>query len=435
MKNAMKIFRILLFVIPFFGFSQKIINDDVYRFWNAYDKIIQEKDSVKQVDLIKTLYIDKGTPGLSAIMEARNYSAEEYVFAINHYPGFWNSVRKNTLKSNQFSKQIQKGISKLKKVYPQLKPVNTYFEIGILRTGGTTNKGLLLIGSEVALTDKSIITEEFDKKYPNLRPYFDTNPINEVVFLNIHEYIHTQQKETVGNTLLSQTIMEGVAEYLAEISLKQKSPNPQIEFGYKNEDKIKEEYVKEMFSSNIYNWIMNNQNNQFGMRDLGYFVGYAVCKKYYGQSSDKNSAVKEMIELDYNNENDLIKFVDKTKYFDKPLSFYKAQFEKIRPSIVSASIIENESKNVKPGIVQFSINFSEEMDPDKRRFEYGPLGREAIYKFKKQIGWSNGNKTFTIEIEVEPNKKYQVYILGENGFRNKQGISIKPFLFEFETGN
>lgn len=429
----MKYLKLLFLIVPFYGFGQQIISKDVYNFWNAYDKIIQEKNQDNQISLIKTLYIDKATPGLAGIMKARNYSAEEYIFAINNYPRFWKSIRENTLKSNQFSKQIENGIDKLKMIYPELKPVNTYFEIGILRTGGTTIDGMLLIGSEVALADKSVITEEFDKKYPNLKSYFDTNPINDVVFLNTHEYIHTQQKETIGNTLLSQTIMEGVAEFLAEIALNTKSPNPQIEFGYKNEEKIKIAFEREMFSSNIYNWIMNSPENQFGMRDLGYFVGYAICKKYYEQSKDKKTAVKEMIQLDYNNEDELIKWVEKTKYFPKKLGFYKKEFEKNQPKVLSISQIENGNKNVKPGVVQYSINFSQEMDTNFRGFDYGPLGEQAIYKFKKLIGWSNNNKTLTIEIEVEPNKKYQVMIKGKGGFRNKDGIFLKPYLFEFET--
>ena len=430
----MKYLKLFFLILPFFGFGQQIISKDVYNFWNAYDKIIREKDSANQINLIKTLYIDKATPGLAAIMEARRYSAEEYIFAINHYPKFWNSVRENTLKSNTFSKEIEQGVEKLKAIYPQLKPVNTYFEIGILRTGGTIQDGKLLIGSEVALTDKSVITEEFDKRYPYLRSYFDTDPINDVIFLNIHEYIHTQQKGTFGNSLLSQTIMEGVAEFLAEIALNQKSPNPQIDFGFKNEEKIIQEYKKEMFSTNLSNWFWNSPDNQFGMRDLGYFVGYAICKKYYEQSKDKKTAVKEMIQLDYNNENELIKFVEKTKYFPRKLNFYKKVFEKKQPKVLSISQIENGSKNVKSGVIQYSINFSQEMDTNFRGFDYGPLGEQAIYKFKKLIGWSNNNKTLTIEIEVAPNKKYQVTIQGKGGFRNKDGVFAKPYLFEFETG-
>ncbi len=273
------------------------------------------------------------------------------------------------------------GVERLKVIYPTLKPVNIYFEIGILRTGGTTIDGMSLIGSEVALADSTIVTSEFDQQYPHLRRYFDTNPIKDVVFTNVHEYIHTQQKETIGNTLLSQTIMEGVAEFLAEIALETKSPNPQIQFGYQNEEQIKREYEKEMFSPNIYNWIMNSANNQFRMRDLGYFVGYAICKKYYEMSNDKKEAIKEMIELDYNNEKELIKFVEKTKYFYKPLIYYKNRLDKISPKIVSIRPFKNSNKKIEAGVIQVSITFSQEMDTESRSFGYGPLGEEYIYEF------------------------------------------------------
>ncbi|RZL35097.1 MAG: hypothetical protein EOP00_30400, partial [Pedobacter sp.] len=292
----MKYLILILLILPFSGFSQKIISDDVTNFWKAYDKVILEKDSVKQLQLIKTLYINKGTPGLNGIMKARGYSAEEYVFAINHYPKFWTSVRKNTLQAGKYSNEIQKGINKLKAIYPDLKPKNIYFEIGILRTNGTILDGMALIGSEVALTDKSVITNEFDNRYPHLRGYFNTDPIKNVVFLNVHEYLHTQQNTTLGNSVLAQSILEGVAEFLAETALNKKSPNPQIEFGYKNEVKIKTAFEKEMFSPYLGNWIWNNPNNVFGMRDLAYFVGFAICKKYYNESINKKAAVKEMIE-------------------------------------------------------------------------------------------------------------------------------------------
>lgn len=415
----------------YFGFSQKVFTTDITHFWEAYDKIVLEKDSAKQLAFIQDLYIDKGTPGLSAIMRARNYSAAEYIYAINHYPRFWASVRSNTLKANQFSQEIQQGIQKLKAIYPELKPVNIYFEIGVLRTGGTTMDGMSLIGSEVALTDTNTITTEFDARYPHLRSHFNTNPIKEVVFLNVHEYIHTQQKETIGNTLLAQTVMEGVAEFLAEIALQTKSPNPQIEFGYKNEAKIKKEYEAEMFSPNVYNWLWNNPDNLFGMRDLGYFVGYALCKKYYDAAKDKKQAVKEMIELDYNNEKALIQFVEKAQYFDKPLVYYKQELDKVTPKITAIRPFKNGSKKAKPGITTISITFSEEMDTLYRGFDYGPLGEASLYRFRKIIGWSKDSKTFSYEVELDANRHYQ-FVAG-SAFRNKKGVRLQPYLVEFST--
>ena len=428
----MKIIKILLLITPIIVFDQKIIDDDIYRFWNAYDKIILEKDSVKQIDLINSLYIKNSTPGLNGIMRARNYTAEEFVYAINHYPKFWNSVRQNTLKSRQFSKEIKKGINKLRKIYPDLKPKNIYFEIGILKTNGTIIDDMALIGTEVALSDQSTITSEFDKKYPHLRSYFDTNPINNVVFLNVHEYIHTQQNTSIGNTLLAQTVLEGVAEFLAEISLNRKSPNPQINFGYKNEEEIKAEFEKEMFSSYFGNWIWNNPNNKFGMRDLAYFVGYAICKKYYNEAVDKKKAIKEMIELNYNKENELIYFVDKIKYFTKPLSYYKTEFEKTRPKILEIKEFSNYSQSVSPKTQTITLMFSKPMNINARGFEFGPLGEKNVLRVQKVLGFSNDKKSFSFEVKLEPNQRYQSIA---TNFRDEKNLPLTPFLIDFKTSN
>ncbi len=429
MKKTLRIF--ILFFAPHLCVGQKIITDDVAHFWNAYDQIVAETDTLKQLELIKTLYIAKASIGLDGIMRARRYSAEEYVYAINHYPKFWTSVRANTLKAEQFSKEIQLGIEKLATYYPNIKPVNIYFEIGILRTGGTTIDGMSLIGCEVALADSTVETSEFESRYPHLRNYFDTNPFKDMVFLNVHEYIHTQQKETIGHTLLSQTAMEGVAEFIAEIVLNQKSPNPQINYGYQHEERIKRAFEREMFSPNIYNWIMNSAANEFGMRDLGYFVGHAICKKYYELATDKKAAIAAMIELDYNNEKELVRFVSASHYFDKPVRYYKKQLAKISPKIVAIKPFKNGSKTVESGIIQVAITFSEEMDSTAIGFNYGPLGADYFYEYRKIIGWSNANKTFTFEIALAPNRLYQFVV--ESTFQNTKGIKLQPYLVEFET--
>ena len=426
-----KITYYLLLLMPFVGLGQEIVTEDIDRFWTMYDQVVVEKDTLKQLELVQKLYIQKGTPGLDGIMRARRYTDQEYRYAITHYPKFWQSIRANTLKSKQFSNDIKLAVKKLKNIYPDLKPVNIYFEIGVLRTGGTTIDGMLLIGSEIALADKLTITNEFEDRYPHLRTYFDTAPITNVSFLNIHEYIHTQQKETIGNTLLAQTILEGVAEFLAEIALNQKSPNPQIDFGYKNEVQIKQAYTKEMFSPNIYNWIMNDSKNEFGMRDLGYFVGYAICKKYYDQAKNKQLAVKEMIELDYNNPKKLIAFVEKTKYFSKSLNQYQLDFEQKRPKVLAIKEIKNGSQNIDPTTNTFTLTFSEAMHPDYRNFELGPLGEANLLKITKVIGFSEDKKSFTFEASLAPNQQYQLVV--NYGFTSLNGYPLIPYLIDFKT--
>jgi len=433
------IYSIVLLIFTLLGCNQKpdnlgnnIITSDIDNFWNAYDKINATKDTIQQIKLLKTLFLDKASEGQKKMIQARNYSEKEYLNTINNFPKFWNSIRENTLKAKTIDNELSIGIDKLKSIYPQVKPAKIYFTIGALRSNGTTMDSLVLIGTELAFANKQIPTEEFPEYLSHLRSFFDSEPDKNLVFLNIHEYIHTQQRTTIGNNLLAQTVLEGVAEFLAEKALDIKSPNPQIQFGKENDAKIKSKFELEMFSPNVYNWIWNSANNEFGIRDLAYYVGYKICKEYYNASEDKQKAIEQMIKLDYNDEKKLIEFVEKSNYFSKPLKTYKEVFESKRPSVISLGEIENKSMNVKTNIETLTINFSQKMDTNFRNFQLGSLGEENVVRIKEFIGFSKDGKSISFLIEqLEPLKKYQI-IVG-SGFRNTQGIPLTPYLIEFNT--
>ena len=121
-KSMTKTFKII-FLSIIIGFTiqtraQNVFSSDVDNFWKAYDKITKTKDSILQKKLLEDLYFSKGTEGLKAIRKARNYTSQDYINAINNYPKFWNSVRKNTLKSKRYQRDLNLGIEKLRKIYP-----------------------------------------------------------------------------------------------------------------------------------------------------------------------------------------------------------------------------------------------------------------------------------------------------------------------------
>ena len=425
-------FLLLLTLANVFGQinKQNFITTDIDNFWTAYDKVITTKDSSLQYKYLNELFINKGTPGLKAIMEAREYTSQSYIEAINNYPLFWNSVRANTLKAREFADEIAIEVSKIKAVYPVLKPAKIYFTIGALLTGGTTLNGIVLIGSELAFADNKTITSELPERLKFLRTNFDTDPIKNVVFLNVHEYVHTQQKMTIGNNLLAQSVLEGVAEFVAVTATMKQSKLPSIEYGKKHFERIREVFSKQMFNSFTGFWLYSSSKNEFETRDLGYYVGYDICEKYYQKFEDKNQAIKEMIELDYNNENQLMKFIDKSSYFKTPLKKLKKQFEKDRPFVSKITQFKNKSKNVDTTISLLTIEFSEKMNKNYKNFELGPLGETNILRLEF-INFSEDGKAVTFKIKLKSNQRYQI-VVGER-FRNENGLSLKPYLIDITT--
>lgn len=414
--------------------GQNIVCTDIDNFWGAYDKIIQTKDSVLQYRLLEELYFSKATEGLIAMRQARNYSAKDYLDAINNYPSFWNSIRKNTLRADEFSKDLRSGIEKLRQIYPDLKPAKIYFTIGAMRSNGTTLDNLVLIGAEMAMTDKNTVTDELLPENLRIgrRTYFDSNPINNLVLLNIHEYVHTQQKPWVNN-LLSYVIKEGVAEYVSVKAMNIPSAAPAIDYGKNHHLKVRAKFEQEMFYiNNQNNWLWSDSPNEFGQRDLGYYIGYQICENYYDQAENKSLAIKKMIELDYSNEAEIEDFVAKSKFFSKPLNELYDDFEKKRPTVVGIKQFKNQSKDVDPTIKEITIEFSEPLNGHNTGVDFGELGQSAFPKndVTKRF-WSNGSSSWTITVDLEPNKRYQLLIT--NNFRTQNGMPLKPYLIDFQT--
>jgi hypothetical protein len=413
--------------------APNIITTDINNFWRAYDKIITTKDSAEQYTYLNQLFIDRGTPGLKAIMKNQNYTPKSYITAINQYPLFWRSIRPNMQKATKFAADINTDILKLKWLYPELKPAKIYFTVGAFGTGGTTMDSLVLIGSEIMLADDHVATTELPKTYDGLKTYFKSNPINIVAFTNVHEYVHTQQKNTVANTLLGQCILEGVAEFVAVKATGQASTLPALGYGKLHFDSVRMVFERQLFNPSNGFWLYNDAKNVFGVRDLGYYVGYDICERYYNGAANKQKAIKNMITLDYNDEAALMKFADESGYFSKPLQSLKTTFEKNRPIVSGIRPFSNNAQDVAPGITTITLTFSAPMDKHHRNFKLGPLGMDNLMKVKRFIAFSEDGKSASFEVELKSDMHYQL-LIGE-GFMNVDNTPLIPYLIDFRTGN
>ncbi|MCX6320121.1 MAG: hypothetical protein NTW29_22770 [Bacteroidetes bacterium] len=410
-----------------FGQRQSFVSSDIPIFWKAFDKITTTSDTALQRKYLRELYLDQGSPGLHSLLQVRNYTDIEILNSILKYPNFWKSLRKASLNTHALYPDIARGISGLKKIYPELKPSTIYFLMGAFRTGGTTQQDRVLIGSELSLGDETTVINEHPASRQNF--YKNYQPKKNIALLCTHEYIHTQQHEPPEN-LLSWCLYEGVAEFVSCLATAKKSNTPAIHFGKANQERVFKKFNEELFFPNWDDWLWSENTNELKERDLGYYIGYEISERYYRLSRDKQKAIKELIQLDYSNEKEVERIVDATKVFPDSLKKMWEEYNKKRPTVLHIAPLQTGTK-LKPGIVQLAITFSEPMDTTTRGFDYGPLGEKHIYRLKRIIGWSNNATTFTIEVEVDAGKQYQTYIT--SNFRNRQGIRLRPYLMDFDT--
>lgn len=434
LKITMRRFTTIIFSLVFCtAFSQKsakIFTSDIDNFWVAYDSIQKTNDHSGKLDLIKKLYTDKATKGLKAFMKARNYNDSVYVKVIGQYPKFWNSVRPNTLTIKTKTKELEASVARLKELYPALKDAEMYFTIGGLNAGGTVSGDMVLVGAELATGLPSTDTSEFKDEW--LKSLFANQSLDNIVFLNIHEYVHTQQTGS-QNRVLNQAIKEGSCDLIAELAMKESPERRYISYGTAHDVEVKDQFKKEMFTSNLANWFYNGKQKGEGA-DLGYYVGYVISKMYYQNAKDKKQAIKDIIELNYSDNKSVEDFLDKSKFFKEKIDKLVKEYQSKLPYVVKIEPA-NGSEDVNADTKELRITFSQEMVPGKYSFNLSDKGKE-YNPMTKIAGMENNNKTLLVLVDLKPNKEYE-FVLTNKGFISKEGHPLRDekLLIKFTTGN
>ena len=413
--------------------AEDFITSDIANFWEAYDKIKTTQDSAQQYHYLQTLYLDKASEGLLTLMQVRQYTAQSYIEAIQKYPQFWQSIRKNTLQVQTHLPAIQKHLAKFKTLYPKMRPAKAYYTIGALRTGGTGVAGKLLIGTEIALADATTIIDEFPSPIrENRKKHFATNSAQNFELLNVHEFIHTQQR-AIGGNLLAFCMYEGVAEFISCLITGIPSSTPAVRQGKKYHQKIIRKFEQDMFNEHKAGlWLWSDQTNEFNMRDLGYYVGYAFCEQYYTQAKDKKEAIRTLLELDYEDTVSLEYFINTTDFFSARIAQIATRFEASRPFIIDVQPFESGSQTVSPDLTEITLQFSEAMDTRFKSTGLGAAGKASFPQVSK-ITFGADGKTVTYHVALEPQKNYEILL--ESGYRTPTGIGLRPYLLTFRTAS
>lgn len=432
-NQLMRIFNLGLLALSLCGITpamtyaqQRVYTDDIDRFWIAYDSARTTTDTALQQQYFQHLYIDRSTPGLKAFMKLRHYDASGYTRLINKYPKFWTSIRPNTLTVKTRTPAIEKAIGHFKELYPELRPSTMYFTIGGLRSGGTTLNDMVLVGAEIATADSNTDASEMTDWYKHV--FKHQNPEN-IVALDLHEYVHTQQHDTDGNTLLSQVIKEGGADFVAELASGMPNLSAYMVYGREHADSIQKAFIKEMYGPNMMGWLYNSN---VPIADLGYYTGYTICKAYYAKAKDKKQAIKDIILVDYANDSAVDAFLFQSGYFpQKPdKKALLAAYEASQPVVAGLSADINHHADVDTGLKTLTIYFSQTMG-NGISINYGSGGKEQ-WPITDGGGFSADHRSFTVNLSLKPAHHY-AFVCTSLGFSSASGYPLKEYAVDFTT--
>jgi hypothetical protein len=265
--------------------------EDITQFWKLFDQF----DTKLSGDILQTEYIDKGTIGLKGFISNRIESGKHLSKVVKSEKEYYIYVRPFTLAIDNKKELLYTSFEKLKQLYPPAVFPDVYFVIGANNSGGTTFDKGLIIGAE-----------RFGRPNDKHKPVVDIENVHLIV---THESIHFQQKYATDNSLLAQTIREGAADFLCELTTGENSGNKEMyAYGDSHMKELWEEFKSRMNQSDWTGWLYS-QKDKSRPRDLGYWMGYKICKSYYEKSSDKQQAVYDILNIQ-----DFKKFIELSEF-------------------------------------------------------------------------------------------------------------------------
>ena len=273
------------------------VNTDSFdSFWPYFQEALRDTLRAKE---IFTDYIVSGPDAVRDYYAIRYFSVDNMYNqmirkASDHYQYTRRVLSTNRLDS--LKTKVARKMQKFSTLYPSAVFPKVYVVPGILNTGGTiTNLGLF-IGGEMFVKTDSMSNE-------NLNPW-QRNAISDskqMPYTILHELMHFQQnyRDTANkNTVLAGVINEGVCDFLVELCSGRTPMQSNVNYLSEPENLrfILSEFRKELLSNNLSNWMYGKVVDR--PTDIGYTLGYLICKSYYERSEDKQAAIYQLLNSD-----------------------------------------------------------------------------------------------------------------------------------------
>ena len=257
-----------------------IHTEDVSLFYKVYDAA----GGRPTVEQLQNDYLNSGTEGLRTFARLRNTTAERIVEAIAKQPQLYAAARRGAAVLPAVKTRLKLALSKLQGIYPAARFPAITIAIG---RGKPVAIGSPVSGVQVGLEALCGIK------------YYDKNLADRFVHVIAHEYVHVQQPQEMVDdpnpTVLEGSLVEGAADFIGEFISGGLSNIQLAVITHGHETEIEKAFVTDEDKRELTSWLYNGTLDKSG--DMGYWVGYRIVKSYYQHATDKQVAIREIIEM------------------------------------------------------------------------------------------------------------------------------------------
>lgn len=254
--------------------------EDVARFYKLYDAT----GGHPSVDQLQHQYLDPGSEGLHHFAKARNVTAARIADNMGKHPEMYTNARRCMAVLPRVRARLALALHQLVVLYPQAKLLPVTIVVGRGKPAGIANG---TNGVQIGLETLCGVT------------WMNPNVEDRFVHTISHEYAHVQQFGSLDDdehpTVLEAALMEGGAEFTAELISGGVGYSGQAAATRGHEKEIETAFAADEGSTDLSKWFYNSTLEKPG--DLGYWVGYRICKAYYQHARDKRRAFRDILEI------------------------------------------------------------------------------------------------------------------------------------------
>lgn len=263
----------------------EILTTDVERFFAVYDAAGGRPDA----ETLDRDYLAHGSAGLRHFAKVRRVTGARMAETLQKQPQLYVQARRCMAVLPRVKRRLARAFDRLARAYPDARFPPVTLVVGRGRPVGIADEAGVVMGLEALCAA--------DFMHPDLEDRF--------VHTIAHEYGHVQQPPEahqldVGQpeaTLLRMALMEGAAEFVAELTSGAPGNHQHKAWTRGREAEIEAAFVREQDSLDLSKWLYNGPGTAEAPGDLAYWVGHRIVKAYYERAPNKRRAMRDIFRM------------------------------------------------------------------------------------------------------------------------------------------